>query len=61
MLFSAGVGEINPGGLDAAVSHQVSQEGDIVEFCQKVFGKPMAEGMGVDCVGINSVLQGIMF
>ena len=42
------------------MSHQVSQKGDIIKTCQKIFGKPVAEGMGIDSVGIDSVLQGIV-
>lgn len=48
LLLLRGPGEIDAGGFYAFVAHQIRQEGDIVKTFQKIFGKAVAERMGID-------------
>ena len=56
LLLSAGAGQIDAGGLNASVAHQIRQKGNVIKLCQEIFGEPMAEGMGIYGFRINAVL-----
>ena len=43
------------------MAHQVCQKRNIIEFLQKIFGKAVAEGMGIDGAGIDPVPHGKLF
>lgn len=51
LLLGAGPPQIDPGGLNALMSHKVRQQGQVIEPFQKAFGKPVAEGMGIGTAG----------
>ena len=42
LLLGAGPPQIDPGGLNALMSHKVRQQGQVIEPFQKAFGKPVA-------------------
>ena len=47
LLLGAGPSQIDPGGLNALMSHEILQKSQIIEPLQKAFGKPVAEGVGI--------------
>ena len=61
LLLFAGAGQIDTGGFDIFMSHQVSKQRDIVEFVQEIFSKPVAEGVGVHGIRIDVVPVGKLF
>lgn len=58
LLLGAGPPQIDPGGLNALMSHKVRQQGQVIEPFQKAFGKPVAEGMGIGHRRIDAVPEG---
>lgn len=60
LLFRAGPAQVNPGGFDALMSHQVSQERDIGKFFEKIFGETVPERMGIHHL-LGDVIAGSKF
>ena len=46
-LLRRGTGEIDPSGFNAVMSHKIGQQGNIIAFGKKIFGKPVAEAVGI--------------
>ena len=61
VLLGGGLAEVDAGGLDAFVSHQVGQEGEIILFAQKGFCVHVTEGVRVDDLGIQAVAFAVLF
>ena len=57
-LFIRGTLKIDSGRLNALMPQQIRQKGDIIKSVQKIFGKPVSKGMGVDGVLGDSVTPG---
>ena len=57
-LFHFRPAEVDARGLDAAVAHQVGQEGDVVASFQEVLGEEMPEGVGMDHLWVDAVFAG---
>jgi len=48
VLFSGGHAQVDAGGLDAFMAHKVSQQGDVIVFCQEILRETVPEGVGID-------------
>lgn len=55
LLLAGSAAEIYARGLYAFVSHQVGQQGYVVELLQKVFGEAVAEGVRIDHLCVQPV------
>ncbi len=60
-LLSAGLGQVDFRGLNAFMAQKVSQQGDIVKFCQEIFGIQMAERVGIDGRRVDALFCGEFF
>ena len=60
-LFAGGALEVDAGGFDGVVAEEVGEENDVVAFPEEVFGEEVAEGMGMDDGGVQSVFNGVEF
>lgn len=60
-LLRASLFQINAGGFNVFMSHDVRQKRDIMIVFQEIFCEPMPEGMGIDHVRINMIAQGYFF
>ena len=60
-LLAGGALEVDAGGFDGVVAEEVGEEDDVVAFPEEVFGEEVAEGMGVDDGGVQSVFDGVEF
>ena len=60
LLFRGGAVQVDAGSLNALVPQQVGQKGKIAAGVDKIFGKPVAEGVGVHDSGIQAV-QNVKF
>ena len=54
-LFSTASPQIDPCGLDILMSKEIGEESEIVKAFQKAFREAVAEGVGIDDVGIDPV------
>ena len=54
-LFPAASPQIDPRGLDILMPKEISEESEIVEAFQKAFREAVAEGVGIDDVGVDPV------
>ena len=54
-LFPAASPQIDPRGLDILMSKEIGEESEIVKTFQNAFCEAVAEGVGIDDVGIDSV------
>ncbi len=54
-LLIGRTGQIDSRGLNALMAHKVGQKGNIIEFCQKVFGKTVPEGVGIHDLWVQAV------
>lgn len=54
-LFSAASSQIDPRGLDILMSKEIGEESEIVKAFQKAFREAVAEGVGIDDIGVDSV------
>ena len=61
LLFRRGAAEIDSGGFDALVSHQICEECDVVAFLKEVFRKTVTERVWVYHFCIQTVFVGEVF
>lgn len=54
-LFPAASPEIDPRGLDILMPKEIGEESNIVKAFQKAFREAVAEGVGIDDVGVDHV------
>lgn len=54
-LFPAASSQIDPRGLDILMSKEIGEESEIVKAFQKAFREAVAEGVGIDDVGVDPV------
>lgn len=54
-LFPAAPPQIDPCGLDILMSKEIGEESEIVKAFQKAFREAVAEGVGIDNVGVDPV------
>ena len=60
LLFGAATTQIDTGSFYAFMSHEVSKQSYVIEFLQKILGKPMAERVGINDFFIQSVFHSIV-
>lgn len=60
-LFFTGFGQIDAGGFNALMTHQVCQQGNIIKLCQKIFCKAVAEGVRIHRFLRDSIFSGGSF
>ena len=54
-LFPAASPQIDPRGLDILMPKEIGEESEIVKAFQKAFCEAVAEGVGIDDVGVDPV------
>lgn len=54
-LLCGGLPQVNPGGFDALVSHQIGEKGNVVTTLKKALCEAMTERMGVDHCRVNVI------
>ena len=54
-LFGRGFAEINAGGFDAFVSHEVGEESDVIAALQEALCKAVTEGVWVYNHRVNAI------
>ena len=60
LLFGAATAQIDTGGFYAFMSHEVGKQRYIIEFLQKILGKPMTERVRINDFLIQSVFHSIV-
>lgn len=60
LLLSGGADQIDPGSLNALMAHKVGQKGNIIEPREKVFGKEMAERVGIYGIRVDAVFSRVV-
>ena len=55
LLFGGGAPEVDTGGLDALMSHQIGKQSYVVVFVKEILCKAMAKGMRIDHFRVKSV------
>ena len=55
LLFGGGAPEVDTGGLDALMPHQIGKQGYVVVLVKEILCKAMAKGMRIDYFRIQSV------
>jgi hypothetical protein len=58
LLLGGGAAQIDTGGLNAVVSHQVGKQGNVVAFLKEVLCEAMSERVRVYHFGVQPVLEG---
>lgn len=55
LLFGPTSVQVDPGGLDALMTQEIGEKGDVPAGLDKIFRKPVAEGVGVEDCRIKTV------